>query len=184
MDRDAFWRVIDACAEACGNPDDFEDLLREQLEEFEDDELLGFDREFRLLSAEAYDWGLWGAAYVIGGGCSDDSFADFRTWLISQGQDAFDSALADPDSLADLAAEQEGIEDLVFEFESIAYLATEIWGERHPGEELPETDVEHPADAKGEPFEEDDSATLRNRYPQLWASFGGDEIDDFELDED
>jgi hypothetical protein len=57
-------------------------------------------------------------------------------------------------------------------------------GERHPGEELPETDVEHPADAKGEPFEEDDSATLRNRYPQLWASFGGDEIDDFELDED
>lgn len=30
---------------------------------------------------------LWAAAYIIGGGCSDDSFIDFRAGLIAQGHE-------------------------------------------------------------------------------------------------
>lgn len=58
-----------------------------------------FDRAF----AAAYQWLLWAAAYIIEGGCSDDGFMDFRYGLISRGRSVFERALADPDSLADVA---------------------------------------------------------------------------------
>jgi hypothetical protein len=35
------------------------------------------------------------------GGCSDDSFMDFRTWLMLQGRDAIEAVVQDPDVLAD-----------------------------------------------------------------------------------
>ncbi|MFD6821443.1 DUF4240 domain-containing protein [Streptomyces sp. NPDC060085] len=41
------------------------------------------------------------AAYLIGGGCSNDSFMDFRAGLIALGRDWYEKATADPDSLAD-----------------------------------------------------------------------------------
>ena len=47
-------------------------------------------------------YGLWTAASLMCDGCSDDGFTDFRAWLIAQGKDAYMSALADPDSLAEL----------------------------------------------------------------------------------
>ncbi len=184
MDRDEFWRLIEDCAEGRSNPEDFEELLRERLEELDDADVLAFDDEFRSLSAEAYDWGLWGAAYVIGGGCSDDSFEYFRSWLICQGQDSYEAALADPDSLAELAVELEDPEEILFGFESMAYVATEIWQERHGSGELPERGPMAGLEPSGEAFDEDDAPLLRNRYPQLWDHFGGDELDEFEIGDD
>ena len=32
---------------------------------------------------------LWGAAYTINQGCSDDAFADFRCWLMAHGRGAW-----------------------------------------------------------------------------------------------
>jgi hypothetical protein len=47
-----------------------------------------------------YRYDLWAAAYLIGGGCSDDGFIDFRAGLIAQGRDWYHKAAASPDSLA------------------------------------------------------------------------------------
>ena len=47
----------------------------------------------------AYRQELWGAAYLINGGCSDDGFVYFLGWLIAQGRDVYQAALPDPDSL-------------------------------------------------------------------------------------
>src|SRR5262249_29677619 len=55
----------------------------------------------------AYSWDLWGAAYMIGGGCSNGAFWDFSSTLIMQGKDFFDAALADPDRLADFDYSQD-----------------------------------------------------------------------------
>ncbi|TQE38472.1 DUF4240 domain-containing protein [Streptomyces ipomoeae] len=54
------------------------------------------------LLAESYRAPLWAAAYTINGGCSDDGFDYFRGWLILQGREVFERAVADPDSLAEL----------------------------------------------------------------------------------
>ena len=49
----------------------------------------------------AYKYGLWTAAGILmETGCSDDSFSDFRMWLIAQGKDVYLNALKDPDSLS------------------------------------------------------------------------------------
>jgi hypothetical protein len=37
-------------------------------------------------------WDVWAATYLIGGGCSGDSFIDFRARLISQGRGWYQKA--------------------------------------------------------------------------------------------
>ena len=54
--------------------------------------------------AASYREDLWGAAYLINGGASDDGFEYFRGWLMTQGRAVFARAVADPDSLAELPA--------------------------------------------------------------------------------
>ena len=58
------------------------------------------------LMADSYRGDLWAAAYLINGGCSDDGFEYFRGWLITQGREVFERAVADPDSLAGVPAVQ------------------------------------------------------------------------------
>ena len=43
---------------------------------------------------------LFAAAVLINGGSSDDRFLDFTAWLVMQGREVYESALANPDSLA------------------------------------------------------------------------------------
>jgi hypothetical protein len=53
------------------------------------------------LSNRALGWDLWEASDIIGRGeLSLDGYMDFRPWLIMLGREAYDTALADPDSLA------------------------------------------------------------------------------------
>jgi hypothetical protein len=59
------------------------------------------------LMADSYRGDLWAAAYLINGGASDDGFEYFRGWLITQGREVFERAVADPDSLADVPAVQD-----------------------------------------------------------------------------
>jgi hypothetical protein len=49
----------------------------------------------------ALGWDLWEAADLIGRGeLSVDAFQDFRLWLVMLGREAFEAAVAEPDSLA------------------------------------------------------------------------------------
>ena len=50
---------------------------------------------------------MWGAAYVIEDGCSDDCFRDFRNYVISLGRASYSAALRNPDSLAAVAQDEE-----------------------------------------------------------------------------
>ena len=61
-------------------------------------EIIEFDRIFMTLYCESYSWNLWGAAYVINGGCSDDGFDYFRAWLIAMGRSVFERAVRDRDA--------------------------------------------------------------------------------------
>jgi hypothetical protein len=53
---------------------------------------------------------------VIGGGCSDDGFLDFKGWLVSRGEKVFEAALAKPDSLAKVVSPGECCEAQGFHF--------------------------------------------------------------------
>jgi len=85
MDEDGFWKIVQRAHDSSGGDMDQKcDALRQQIAVLSKDEALEFARLFNEKMDQAYDWPLWGAAYVINGGCSDDTFSDFRAALIEQ----------------------------------------------------------------------------------------------------
>lgn len=103
MHIDQFWEIVDDVHERSdGDFDAKLELLSEVLTDLPLQEVLSFMSHFDSCMDRAFTWELWGAAYVIGGGCSDDGFNDFRSALISMGRSTFEKAMADPQSLADV----------------------------------------------------------------------------------
>jgi hypothetical protein len=158
MEISDFWRIIAAARSARGNDRDSRvEALRERLADLPPRELQSFQNHYDSLITRAYRWDLWGAAYIINGGCSDDGFRYFRDWLISEGEEAYQAALADPESLAKLRriplAENELFGNVAFElFEEARY-----WYRKRPWIEPLFGDM------KGHGF---DFQTSRLRHPE------------------
>jgi hypothetical protein len=162
---DQFWELIEAAhTVAQGNPNTKEAALRRAIESLSPENIVAFAKHWDECDARAYRWDLWGAAYVIQGGCSDDSFQDSRASLIGQGRARFEAAMADPDSLAEIEGDHVARE--LF-FEGYQYLRWKVYKEK-TGEELPQNDADHPADPVGDEWEEDDLAKV---CPKLWAKY-------------
>lgn len=169
MEADEFWRIIEASRAASdGSFDGRAQALAEELVKRPAEDIMSFYGAFRDAMDRAYTWDLWGAAYVLGGGCSDDGFTDFRSWLISRGRTAYEAALADPDSLEGVKFGPNGEEDCFFE--EFRYVALSAYQSK-TGEEMPELDREFPTEPSGEPWQEDDEE-LERRYPRLWSKHG------------
>jgi len=101
MNISDFWAIIAAARSARGNDRASRvDALRERLAGLISPELQSFQNHYDACISNAFRWDLRGAAFIINGGCSDAGFRHFRDWLISEGEDIYRAALADPDSLA------------------------------------------------------------------------------------
>ena len=164
MDDDRFWTFIGAARDAAG--DDVEDRvsgLEQVLLNHHPDEVAEFRQKYDEMLARSYRWDLWGAAHVIGGGCSDDGFRYFRDWLISEGEAVFEAALANPDSLADVAQDED------FELESFGYVAGEVY-EQMTDQPLPASRTLEPAEPIGHEWQEEELPAM---LPRLWKKFGG-----------
>lgn len=96
-----FWQIIDRARESSnGDAEELAEALREELRKSTQQEIVAFDRLFALKAKALYSWELWGVAYLLLGGCSDDEFTDVRTWAVAQGRDFYHSCLTDPTLLA------------------------------------------------------------------------------------
>jgi hypothetical protein len=173
MPADQFWQIIERATQSDGDPNTHMEALRALLRELSCDEVISFEVAFRRYINGAYKWDLWGAAYVVHGGCSDDGFEYFRRWLVSRGRDVYEAALRDPDSLAQLDVRPGA--DGVWEFEEIYYVANDVFDEKGGEGDVrdysePEAGMGGPGPS-GEPFEEEEEHLAR-RYPNLWRRFG------------
>jgi hypothetical protein len=150
MTKDRFWEIIAASREGF-DPEDIEASqerqllrLRDLLAQLPAEEVQAFDQHFCDRMREAYiparqrdKWGtpldgLWGVAFQMGGGCSNDCFLDFRSWLISMGREAFEAAVRDPETvygLVEAAEDAEDVSDIIF-FEGFQYVASRVWREK------------------------------------------------------
>jgi hypothetical protein len=101
-----FWDLL---AHACepGEEEVWHDRLVEELAHLPPEDILAFARRFDSFLDAAYTFDLWGAAWLINSGCSDDGFSDFRNWLVGMGHQVYEAALANPDSLADVVSPDE-----------------------------------------------------------------------------
>ncbi|APV48618.1 hypothetical protein BWI17_02310 [Betaproteobacteria bacterium GR16-43] len=169
MDHAEFWTIVESSkATSGGSFDGYADSLASRLEALPPEKIIAFQRTFDELRNKAYSWDLWGAAYVIGGGCSDDAFTDFRSWLISMGRETYEKALVDPESLATVTIGPNGEEDAFFE--EFAYMAARAYEEK-TGRNMTYESASSPAEPSGIEWEEDGD-DLAQRYPKLHAKYG------------
>lgn len=105
--------------------------LKECLAPLSEDELFGYMYWWTHFCNMSYRQDLCAVAYVVLGGCSDDSFDYFRFWLIARGREVFYKALEDADSLCDVFAKLEDPEDNDYpEQEELDYAVIEVLEER------------------------------------------------------
>ncbi|MGW3243241.1 DUF4240 domain-containing protein [Streptomyces sp. NPDC001070] len=180
MDIDRFWHLIESArsgAAAGGEP--FDAVLVSLLAERPTREILEYAERFDEVHDALYRWDVWAAAYLMGGGCSDDSFIDFRAGVIALGREWYERVAAGPDSLAGHPAVVEAAgarRDEALFYEEVNYVAGEAferltgdrdafyaaWAGYRPaqGQGTAETDM-------GEDFDFDDDAEMHRRLPRL-----------------
>ncbi|MEV0897151.1 DUF4240 domain-containing protein [Actinoplanes sp. NPDC049802] len=165
MSVERFWNLVEAARSSVADPSDADQVglrARRLLDELPLDEVAELARAEWELRARSYRVDLWGAAYLINGGCSDDGFEYFRGWLIAQGRDVFERAVADPDTLADVPGVGQSPDLESEDMFGVAHLA--YWD--RAGEAPPNTS-NYPD--RGESWDFDDDDQLRRRLPRLHA---------------
>lgn len=176
MDKNDFWNLI-ADARSRVDPADSRAVVAaatDLLATRPPAEIVAAQQVLWDLMAESYRNPLWAAAYLINGGCSDDGFDYFRGWLLTQGREAFEAAVADPDTLAGLpvvvaAAEAES------ELEREGALSI-VWDAhlKATGMQLPEDafTIRYPQLDPEWDAVFDDDAEMSARLPRLAALYG------------
>ncbi|MGW0965240.1 DUF4240 domain-containing protein [Streptomyces sp. NPDC002516] len=173
MDETEFWQLVDTTRETAeGDPEEQADLLVERLVQLDPDSVLDFARHFESRYNRAYRWDLWGAAWLLLDGASDDAFDFFRCWLIGQGRDVFEGAMHDPDTLAELLDDFD--EEIDGDGEELGYAADEAY-EQLTGAVAPALGIPAaPAEPEGTPLPFENDAVIAERYPKLWERFRED----------
>jgi hypothetical protein len=162
MDPKNFWALVTTAKSAAGiDIDSRPVILAKQLSLLPAASIQAFQHNYEGLLLNANRWSLWGAAYLMNGGCSDDGFKYFRDWLISEGQEIYERAIADPDSLASFQKRD------YFELESYGYAAVQAYERLGTGELARDFNVELAAPTGTEWNEED----LPKLFPKLAAKY-------------
>lgn len=169
MPEDQFWELIKiSYTKSRGDFEAQQEQMEKVLRKLSPQNIIHFDNRFRQLRGQAYDWQLWAAAYIIHGGCGDDTFIDFRDWVISQGKEFFYTTISNPDSLANLNEETIDVD-----WEGMGYLATTVF-EDLTDQEMPLGFNENQT-IKGISWNEDDDEALKKMCPKLWTKYSGNE---------
>lgn len=164
MDEHTFWALVEKAKAAAGADLNRRPAALERvLEPLPLATIQAFQKQYEQLLLKANRWDLWGAAYVMNGGCSDDGFKYFRDWLISEGRPLFESALAAPDSLAAVPRRE------YFELELFGYAASKAFASKGGGGEL-DRDFMNVELAKPQGKEWDES-DLPRLFPKLAAKY-------------
>jgi hypothetical protein len=167
MDTETFWKSIDSTRDASGGDISKQaDILVNLLVQLSIDEILSYETIMDDLIDEAYTASLWDAAYIIGCGCGDDGFKDFRGWLIAHGKEVYKKAIADPESLVELIDINEDAQE-----GNLLYVAATAY-EQKTGYPMPimESKLSRPLpQLKGTSWAEENK---NSRFPKLAAKFG------------
>jgi Protein of unknown function (DUF4240) len=158
LSEEKFWIIIkDSSSRGNRNYQYQCQLLTERLENMSSEEIVQFDKTFTLLMARSFSYKLWEPAYALNGGCSDDGFEYFRSWLIAQGKNKFYWTIKYPRLLFLI-----GVKEMIENYEGIGYCAFNAYQSKTGGN-LPEyQDIQY--SSGGKIFKEGEAFF---RYPEL-----------------
>lgn len=166
MDEPMFWRLVAETRAAAGNDTGRQSqLLEARLRQLPAQQIAGFERIRRSLDRGIYTWDVWGAAYVIEDGCSDDCFRDFRGYVIALGRRPYEAALRNPDALAPVVNDAE-----TGDWENADDVAPDAY-QGVADEDIPGDSSDLSGNPRGTPWDDDQAEALVQRYPRLAARF-------------
>ncbi|BBH24416.1 hypothetical protein Back11_57610 [Paenibacillus baekrokdamisoli] len=179
MTNNDFWKMIEQSKE---HSEEQVEWITNELVKKTTDEIIEFELVFRHKLEQLYTSSLWGAAFVIMGGCSDDCFDYFRGWLIAQGEEVFNKVLGHPESLAKYIPEYYLEEELAPQLEEILSVASDAYTFQKTEEFEYNDDIYteflNALETRGYEFKSEDiefdweEDDLEKRYPILWERFG------------
>ncbi len=166
MEEEQFWKIIQTVKNnSLGDYEMYYEELAKQLYTLLPDDIILFANSFRFFRGQANTWELWGAIYIIQGGCGDDSFNDFREWVIGQGKEFYFKTIKDPETLAEL--DKEFIEE-TSEFEGFGHIPSSVFKEI-TGQEMPYPFQENQITSGKEWDEAGDD--LKNYFPKIYSKY-------------
>ncbi|RFU69728.1 DUF4240 domain-containing protein [Bacillus sp. V59.32b] len=177
MTEEYFWGLLEKAKNKGEDQEEQFEWLVTHLSKSPIKEIVRFDYIFNKHYKKSYTSDLWAAAYIVMGGCSDDSFDYFRAWLLYLGKDMYEEAIKDPESIIPHleALEEEDMPD----FEDILSLACLAYEEKTGLDPDDYYDLytkltdDAMLDSELElDWDEDDEERLRNKFPRLWEIYG------------
>jgi len=100
MNETTFWQLIDKAR--AGRNSNFETqcvTLTELLTPYSEEDIISFEHILREKIEEASSFPVMAAAFVVCSYISDDTYEDFRAWLVGQGKENFYKAIKDPNEI-------------------------------------------------------------------------------------
>lgn len=94
-----FWSHIAEARRDAGSPGQFAAAMETYLSACTPKDIQAFDALLGKHLDALRSWDLWAFAHLARGGCSDDSFDYFRAWIVAQGRETFEAAMAGPEAL-------------------------------------------------------------------------------------
>jgi hypothetical protein len=167
VEHQQFWALIDA---ARVTPGKRAVVLGRALKKLTAEEIAAFDAWFGAYHAAIDRRDLQAAVHAIRGGCDDDAFGHFRSWLVGRGEAAVTGAIADPESLATIIGRADARDELLLGAAGETYRA--VAGGEPPARAsvtIPGR-AEWPADRIAAGVTLDD-AFFAATYPKLHAAF-------------
>lgn len=122
----AYWKLVNESRVSSVDDQGFIKILTRKLAVLSPIEIAGFRLRTDLFLKESYGSEMWCAGSILNGGCSDDGFEYFRLWVISQGENIFNAAKNNPDSLNEIVSD----EKMYYEFEAFWYVANDAFKNR------------------------------------------------------
>jgi hypothetical protein len=109
----AFWDIVGKCRRDAESLADFNAILKRELDALPVEDIASFRLAWLAASDDIYSWDVWDASALMLNGTDDDSFMDFRSWVISLGRADYETIRADADNLAEygrIVADAESVE--------------------------------------------------------------------------
>lgn len=175
MNEQLFWELIDKARKSI-HPN-FETQcvnLTEYLTAYTPEEILTFEHILREKIEEASTWPIMAASFVVCSFISDDTYEDFRAWLIAQGKENFYKAIKDPNEICSFLKPQKswdlGGEYMLF-VAANAYLDKTGSDDEEAFYEL----VDHPDEKVIDQQWPESKEAYRKLFPALFDAFWNEE---------
>lgn len=178
MEETTFWGIIENAYRANKGDEQLQAGSIVRVLQFENPQtIIAFQKRCYQVVSYAHTSNVWAAAFIINNGCSDDTFTDFKYWLLSLGEKAFFACIENPDKMLPyLQAKNNFANYTNITCESIAYAAETAYRYRTGLDNFWDTvDYTKVENVFNEPLLLDwDEHTIEKKkdvFPKLWAMY-------------